>query len=212
MSETNGTNGTKAGEFPPFAIQATEIILKNGLKVWCYPIPQRDRRKLVLQWMEQNPLPDRKEYERLVPEDEATIPGQTLSAESNPDWKEMLLSRQSALNDYLVHSFLVGYTEFPEDNEAELIARYARLLARKRKVLKLPDDPWEATLRGAIVDNVEDEAKLIRAIEQQTEVTYEEVVEHVAIFRPVHRGNTNREVSTEPDPQSAAAQSGLQQD
>lgn len=210
MSETNGTGVVS----PPLqTIHATEIILANGIKAWCYPIPARDRSKLILQWNEENPLPDKKQYERPVPVDEATIEGQMLSAESNPAWQEMLVARKNNLNDYLVHSYLVGYVEFPDNTENELIARFARVMKGKRKVLNLPDDEWEATLRGAIIDNLEDEAKLVLAIEKRIEISFEEVVEDVAIFRPVDKRNPHRGL---PDGQGdalrAEAQVGLQQD
>lgn len=213
MSDHNGSNGKEAVAIaPPSAVHATEIILSNGIKVWCYPIPARDRSKLVLQWNEQNPLPDKKAYQLPVPEDEATIPGQTLSAESNPEWQDVLEQRRYKLNDYLVHTFLVGYTDFPDNSEDELIARYARVIARKRKVMDLPADAWEATLRGAIVDNIEDEFILVQAIQKRVETTFEEVIDSVAIFRPVNSRHLNRPVPTEDHPQSAAAQTGVQQD
>lgn len=190
----------------------TEIILKNGLRVWVYQQSQSDLLKLVQEWRDANPELDKKQYERPVPEDEATIPGQTLSAESNPAYQDAMRARLQARSEYLVRAYILGYTDFPDNDEADLIARFERVIKGKRKVMSLPDDPWEATLFHAILTTEEEKQQIINAVEKTLAVAIEDVIDSVAIFRPVDTRNIHQRVPQETTTQSAVSEAGIQQD
>ena len=165
--------------------QATELILSNGLKCWVYPVSARDRSALIQKWQVANPMPDKKQYETPVPSEDASFEGQTLAAEGNPEYQQLLTERRDALSEYLTNAFLVGYTEFPEADEQKLIENYARVIARKRRVLELPADAWEATLRFALLEALEDQRAIIGVIESRLPVEMADVIDNVRIFRPV---------------------------
>ncbi len=214
VAETLPLTVSKKQAFPIGALYAaTEIILANGLRVWVYQESQSDYRKLVKEWFEANPAPDKKLYELPVPAEDATYEGQTLSADSNPEYKELQQARTQSLNDHLVRAYILGYTDFPDHTEDELIARFERALSRKAKVMTLPTDKWEATLFHAILTTEDEKRQIVKAVEKTLAVDFEEVIDSVAIFRPVNRGHTNRAVSngTE-ETRSAETQSGIQSD
>jgi hypothetical protein len=165
--------------------QATEIILSNKLKCWVYPVSARDRSALIQKWQADNPMPDKKQYEALVPAEDASFEGQTLAAEGNPEYQKLLAERRDNLSEYLTNAFLVGYTEFPEADEKKLIENYARVIARKRRVLDLPADAWEATLRFALLESLEDQRAIIGVIESRLPIEFGDVIDNVRIFRPV---------------------------
>lgn len=165
--------------------QATELILSNGLKCWVYPVSARDRSALIQKWQHDNPMPDKKQYETPVPAEDASYEGQTTSAEGNPEYQQLLVERRDALSEYLTNAFLVGYTEFPEADEQKLIADFARVIARKRRVLDLPADPWEATLRFALLESLDDQRAIIGVIESRLPVEMADVIDNVRIFRPI---------------------------
>jgi hypothetical protein len=164
---------------------ATEIVLSSGLKCWVYPVSARDRMELIQAWVKNNPEPNKKTYEIPVPAEDASFEGQTLAAESNPEYQRILLERREALSTHLTNAFLVGYTEFPDVNEQELIDRFARVIKRKRRVMTLPDDAWEATLLFALLETVNDQRMIISAIESRLPIEFGDVIDNVKIFRTV---------------------------
>lgn len=224
MAKANGTNGkgtpvmvspafNTPRELPENAVYATtEIRLRNGLRMWVYEMSQTDYRRLIKTFYDDNPPPDRKLYERPVPEDEATIPGQTLSAESNPEYQEANNARAQSISDYLVRAYILGYTDFPDLSEDELIARFERIIDRKRKVMTLPDDAWEATLLHAILQTEEEKQQIVKAVEKTLAVEMVEVIDSVAIFRPVDPRHPDKRVPQETPAQSATVEAGVQQD
>lgn len=167
--------------------QATELVLSNGLKCWVYPVSARDRMRLIQAYNEKHPQPERKAFERLVAAEDASFEGQTLAADSNPEYQQALVMWRDQLADYLTTALLVGYTEFPDVDEQELIARFARVIKRKRRVMEIPDNEWEATLCFALLDTPDDQRMIISAIEKRLPVEWEGIVDQVAIFRPVHK-------------------------
>jgi len=163
--------------------QATELTLSNGLKCWVYPVSARDRSALIQKWQAANPMPDKKQYETLVAAEDASFEGQTLAAEGNPEYQQLMVDRRDALSEYLTNAFLVGYTEFPDADEQQLIKNYARVIARKRRVLDLPADEWEATLRFALLESLEDQRAIIGVIESRLPIEFGDVIDNVKIFR-----------------------------
>lgn len=200
-------------ELPENAVYATtEIRLKNGIRMWVYEMSQTDYRRMIKEFYDANPPLDKKLYERPVPEDEATIPGQMLSAESNPDYQEAMNARAQSISDYLVRTYILGYSDFPDFSEAELIARFERIIDRKRKVMTLPEDAWEATLLHAILQTEEEKMQIVKAVEKTLAVEMAEVIDSVAIFRPVDPRHHDRRVPQETPAQSATVETGVQQD
>lgn len=224
MAKTNSSNGkgtpsmvspafNTPRELPENAVYAaTEIHLQNGLRMWVYEMSQTDYRRLIKTFYDDNPPPNKKLFERPVPEDEATIPGQMLSAESNPDYQEVMSARAQAISDYLVRAYILGYTDFPDFSETELIARFERLIDRKRKIMTLPADAWETTLFHAILQTEDEKQQIVKAVEKTLAVEMAEVIDAVAIFRPVNTRYTDRRIPEETDSQSTAVEAGVQQD
>jgi hypothetical protein len=188
--------------------QATELILSNGLKCWVYPVSARDRMRLIQAYNEKHPQPDRKTFERPVASEDASYEGQTTSADSNPEYQQALVAWREQLSDHLTTALLVGYTEFPDVDEKELIAKFARVINRKRRVMDIPADEWEATLCYALLDTPDDQRMIISAIEKRLPVEWEGIIDQVAIFRPVDKSNTvtrlpNGQSKTQvPDPEA----------
>lgn len=210
MVKANGMNGE--GALASALLSVTEIILANGLKCWVYQLSQSDYRKLIAEWRDANPELDKKQYERPVPEDEATIPGQMLSAESNPAYQDAMRARLQSLSDYLVRAYILGYTDFPDNDEADLIARFERVIKGKRKVMSLPEDAWEATLFHAILQTDEEKQQIVKAVEKTLAVELEDVIDAVAIFRPVDTRHSYQRVPQETAAQGAVTEAGVQQD
>ncbi len=176
--------------------QATELILSNGLKCWVYPVSARDRMRFQEAFMQKYPLPDKKAYEVPVPAEDASFEGQTLAADSNPEYQKLLAERRETLSDFLTTSYLVGYTEFPDNDEQDLIDKFARVVSRKRRVMPdMPTDAWEATLLYALLDTPDDQRLIISAIESRLPVEWEGIIDQVAIFRPVHQRHTDAGLS-----------------
>lgn len=190
----------------------TEIILKNGLRVWVYQQGRSDYHKLKQEYLAANPEPDKKEFERPVPEDDATIPGQMLSAESNPAYQDASRARVFEFMNYLVRAYVLGYTDFPDYTEDELIKQFERVIARKRKVIDLPEDAWEATLFHAILTTDEEKQQIVNAVEKTLAVEMVDVIDAVAIFRPVDSRNIHQRVPQETVAQSPVTEAGIQQD
>lgn len=171
--------------------QATELILSNGLKCWVYPVSARDKMRFQEAFMQKYPFPDKKQYEIPVPAEDASFEGQTTSAEGNPEYQKLLAARRDTLSDYLTTAYLVGYTEFPDNDEQDLINKFARVISRKRRVMPdMPADAWEATLLYALLDT-EDQRLIISAIESRLPVEWDGIIDQVAIFRPVDKQRTN---------------------
>lgn len=210
MIKANGMNGD--GALTSVLFSVTEIVLANSLKCWVYQLSQSDYRKLIQEWRDANPELDKKQYERPVPEDEATIPGQTLSAESNPAYQDAMRARLQMLSDYLVRAYILGYTDFPDNDEVDLIARFERVIKGKRKVMALPDDAWEATLFHAILQTDEEKQQIVHAVEKKLAVEMDGIIDQVAIFRPIDPRDSNQRVPQEAAAQSAVAEAGVQQD
>jgi len=168
--------------------------------------------RLIQAYNEKTPAPDRKAFERPVPAEDASYEGQTTSADSNPEYQQALVAWREQLSDHLTTALLVGYTEFPDVDEQELIARFARVIKRKRRVMDIPADEWEATLCYALLDTPDDQRMIISAIEKRLPVEWEGIIDQVAIFRPVNSRHLNRPIPTEDHPQSTTAQAGVQQD
>jgi hypothetical protein len=186
-SENNG-----AASLPPHDV--TELILSNGLRAWVHPVTQRDNRELILGWQKDNPMPDKKEYERPVDPEFASFEGQTVPAEENPEWQNLMLERHNALNNHVTSAYLLGFMEFPDFTDDQLIEHFAGTVARKRRVMDVPDDPWQATILFGVLQTADDQRNVVWAVERKLPVEAGEVAEAVRIFRPHTVGRANGQV------------------
>jgi hypothetical protein len=168
-----------------------EITLSNGLRVWTHAVSQRDNLRLIQEWEAKNPAPNKDDYRLPVPPDMASFEGQMLAPEENPVYQQLLKDRKTSLNDHIIRAYLLGYVEFPDTTEDELIAKHAKAIARKRRVMDVPDDAWEATLLFALVDDIRDYQLLVNAVQRNLTVDEGEVIDEMRIFRPVNRGRTD---------------------
>lgn len=170
---------------------ATELILSTNLRVWVYPMNSTDFIRVMDDFEKLHPAPDKTAYERPVPPEDASFEGQMLSGESNPDYIAALNVRARARKQYIIRSYLLGYVDYPDTSEEELIARYARVIKHKRRAMTLPEDAWEATVMHALITEPEDQQMIVNVIERKMPLSEGEVTDQVRIFRPVHRGESN---------------------
>lgn len=163
----------------------TELVLDSGIRVHVKPISRYLRNALAEAAERLFPLPDKAPYEEALSEDVA-IPGMKIPAEDNPEYKKRVAEIQRQRGDYISSAMLdlcVSYPDF--DSRQALIDHFAPYLDEQRNWLELPEDPWEATLRFAIISSVADENQITAVASDTLPVTEKEVNENVRIFQPV---------------------------
>lgn len=201
-SETNG-----AVSLPPHDV--IEITLSNGLRAWVHPITQRDNTELIQGWKKDHPLPDKKQFEKPVDSEFASFEGQMLPAEENPDYQVAVLEWRDALNAHVTSAYLLGFIEFPDFDDDALIKHFESTVKRKRRVMDVPDDPWQATILFGVLQTNDDQRLVIQAVERRLPVEAGEVAEAMRIFRlnPVRR--TDGQISDgRTEAQSAETEAG----
>src|SRR3990172_2820376 len=82
MSKSNGARQS-APTLPEQDVsalpQVTELVMSSGVTIWVRPVTFHDQR-LMLEMLDQKyPLPKEADFKVLVPEEDATIPGQTMT-------------------------------------------------------------------------------------------------------------------------------------
>lgn len=176
----NGSNGSVK-----IVPKVTEILLDSGIRVHVAPLSRYQRNALQERAEQIYPMPDKTLYEEELSEDVA-IPGTKIPAEENPEYQNevglVLRARSEFISTHMMNLCLT-YPDFPGGKE-ELIAYFATDIAAQREIMNLPDDPWEATLRFAIIRSVADERDTGDIIRESFPITESEVSEAIRVFRP----------------------------
>lgn len=164
--------------------KVTEIILDSGIKVWVSPMSRYARNGLAEAAEKLYPYPDKSQFEEELPEDVA-IPGMKIPAEEHPDYQAQVASANRQRGDHISGAMLnlcVVYPDFA--SRQEIIDHFAPYLDEQRDWLALPEDPWEATLRFAVISSVADENQIMAIVGDTLPVTEKEVNDNVRIFQP----------------------------
>lgn len=182
-------NGARESVLP----SVTELELSSGVVVWIRPMSLNDQRLIHEQMDKLYPLPAEADFKIPVPEDQATIPGQTMTDTAAYNTARGLAGiKQYA---YWMRTHMLTCVDFPEGVDA-IVERYLPEIKRKRRALELPEDDLEAVIFHSVIQTPDDEKLISTAIRQTLPVEMSEVVSQLRIFRP-----TNREPIDHPVPQ-----------
>ncbi len=174
---TNSENGAREIALP----SVTELELSSGVIVWIRPMTMNDQRLIVEQMKKVHPQPAESEFKILVPEDQATIPGQMMT--DTEAYKTALGIAGAQQRAYWLRAHLLTCVDFPEGVDT-IIERYLPEIQRKRRTLDLPKDDLEAVIFHSVIQTPDDEKLISSAITQTLPVEMSEVVSELRIFRP----------------------------
>jgi len=175
---TTNENGAREIALP----SVTELVLSSGVVVWIRPASLNDQRLIHEEMSKRFPLPREADYKIPVPEDQATIPGQTMT--DTEAFRQALGSVGKQQQAYWLRSHILTCLDFPEGTDA-ILERYQSEIARKRKFLSLPEDDLEAVIYHSIIRTPDDEKRIASVINETMPVEMSEVVSQLRIFRPV---------------------------
>lgn len=168
-----------------FQPKVTEIVLDSGVRAHIAPLSRYQRNALIEESEAIFPLPDKKLYEQALSEDIA-IPGSVIPAEENPEYQALVKNIRYQRDGYVSQSILNLCTTFPDyPNRQDLIDFFAADIQKQREFMTLPDDPWQATLRFAVIGSHADETQILGIARDDVPVTEKEVNDNVRIFQPV---------------------------
>jgi hypothetical protein len=174
---TTTENGAREIALP----SVTELVLSSGVTVWVRPMSLNDQRLVIDEMNKRYPLPREADFQVLVPEDQATIPGQTMTdAEA---YKQAVGAVGRERQIYFLRAHILTCLDFPEGIDL-MVKRFLPEIQRKRKFLPLPEDDMEAVIYHAIIKLPEDEKLISAAITQTLPVSMSEVIDQLCIFRP----------------------------
>lgn len=204
MSENNGQFG---------GVVTYELLLDSGEYVRVQPFSLYAIRALRATAEEKFPFPDKTEYEKPMDAEKSLDGNMTIPAEENPDYRRLYEEAEEKQGRYVDDHCFALCVE-PATSREAMVAKYKDRLAQMRKVMKLPKDDWDATLRFCIITSPRDYAQVVRAIQGKALPSEEEIVDAMRLFRcyvskPPADGDTGNEgaQSSAPD-QPLQAQSG----
>lgn len=177
MSEQNGT-----GAAQPLLPYVTELVTTSGVTIWVRPVSINDQQLIIEQMNKQYPAPQERDFKILVPSDQATYEGQTMT--DIETYKEAVKQSNITRNNFWLRAHVMTCVDFPEGVDV-LIDRYLPEIQRKRKFLNLPDDDLEAVIFHSIITTPNDIQQIRGAIEKTLPVEVSEVTAQLRIFRPV---------------------------
>ncbi len=170
MSKSNGTPPTFGGA------KIIERVLSNGITVRTSPLSPYASARFMRLAEEQYPDADKKPFLHEHPDS-------VLSVLDEPSWNAaqlaVLRARRSSWSELVIGACceVIGDAQM-------YIDAYAPQIARLRKRLELPEDPWEATLLYGILENTPDINALIDDAQGTTPLTGGEVEDGLRMFRP----------------------------
>ncbi len=173
-------NGVRESALP----SVTELELSSGIVVWVRPMGLNDQRLLHQKMNQQYPLPSESDFKIPVPEDQATIPGQTMT--NTEAYKQAMGVIGIQRQVFFLRAHVLTCLDFPEGVDT-IVARYLPEIQRKRKFLDLPEDDLEAVIFHSVIQTPDDEKLISAAITQTLPVEMSEVVSQLRIFRPANR-------------------------
>lgn len=173
-------NGARESVLP----SVTELELSSGVIVWIRPMSLNDQRLISEKIKKEYPLPNESEFKIPVPEDQASVPGQTMT--DTEAYKQAMGVAGIQQRAYWLRAHMLTCVDFPEGTEA-IVERYLPEIQRKRKFLDLPEDDLEAVIFHSVIQTPDDEKLISAAITQTLPVGMPEVVSQLRIFRPANR-------------------------
>lgn len=183
------TNGNGARETAPL-LDATEykglpsvveLEMSSGITVWVRPASFQDQKLIRDEVNNRFPLPREADFKIPVPEDQATIPEQTMT--DTEAYKEALGKVGREQSDLWIKLHILACVDFPDGLDT-IVARYLPEIERKRRVLPLPQNDIEAVIMHAVIRTPEDQKLVGEAITQKLPVEMSEVIAQLRIFRP----------------------------
>lgn len=184
---TNEVNGAREIALP----SVTELVLSSGMVVWIRPVSLNDQRLIHSQMDSKYPLPREADYKIPVPEDQASVPGQTMT--DTEAYRTALGMVGKERQVYFMRAHILTCVDFPEGTDA-VVARFRPEIERKRKTLPLPEDDLEAVIFYSVIQTLDDEKLIASAINQTLPVSMPEVVDQLRIFRPETQSRVNHPV------------------
>lgn len=178
---TTSENGAREIALP----SVTELVLSSGITVWVRPMTINDQRLVHEEMAKRFPLPSEADYKIPVPEDQASIPGQTMTNTEAYNQAMGLVGLERRA--FFLRANILTCLDFPEGVDT-IIERYLPEINRKRKFLSLPEDDLEAVLFHSVIKTPDDEKLISAAITQTLPVEMSEVVSQLRIFRPAANG------------------------
>lgn len=184
---TTAENGAREIALP----SVTELVMSSGIVVWVRPMGLNDQRLIGDKMNTLYPLPREADYKIPVPEDLASIPGQTMT---DTEAYQIAMGTVGKLRQaYFLRAHMLTCIDFPEGMDA-VIARYLPEIQRKRKYLDLPADDMEAVIFHAVIQTPDDEKLIASAISKTLPVEMSEVVSQLRIFRPQNQQRVDHPV------------------
>lgn len=159
----------------------TELVMSSGVTVWVRPMGLNDQRLIIEKMHKEHPLPPESEFKILVPEDQATIPGQMMTDTEAYNQARAVAGMQQRV--FWLRAHMLTCVDFPEGVDT-IVERYLPEVQRKRKFLDLPEDDLEAVIFHSVIQTPDDEKLISAAITQTLPVEMSEVVSQLRIFRP----------------------------
>lgn len=183
-------NGTKAAT--PLLPSVTELVMTSGIVIWVRPLSINDQTLIREEMDRLYPLPKEREFQIPVPEDQQTIPGQTMV--DTAAFKEATNAVWTKREIYWKKAHALACVDFPEGTDA-IVARYLPEIERKRKFLALPKDDLEAVLLHAVITTPNDHQQIFEALMKTLPVGVPEVTRELRIFRPATERGVDHPVS-----------------
>lgn len=197
MNEINGQFGGQ---------RVYELLLDSGEYVYVQPLSIYVVRALQDKALELFPFPEKATYEKPMNEAVALEPGQMIPAEENPEYRRLYDETHEKQQQY-VNNHSIAFAVEPVLGHEAMIAKYQSRLDQMRKVIALPDDAWDATLRFCIITSRQDYNRVSSAIMGMIKTpSEEEVIDGMRIFRcDIRKSGLDRSHRKE-EPQSAASE------
>lgn len=165
-----------------FLRKVIEVTLSSGVTVFVQPLSPFTQRQIATQAQSAFPLPDPKDYEKPVPAEIATIPGQMIDGRESPEW-QALAKEQSNRQDEFATEMTVQMVVTLDDQDDTIMeaaqAHLKRLLAAG--LIEAIDE--YALIRHYVIQNGMDIAMITRAAGGGLPLREEEIRDGMRIFR-----------------------------
>ena len=170
---------TPASSQAPQLEKLVAVDLDSGTTVYVTALSIYIRQTILENARKKFPDPDPTPYQKKVAD---AVEGFTVPATES---KEYLLAMGQVLNERnrYMNERVVLYAVVEVPNKEDLIRRYASRIALMKEDGVLPDDPWQATLLGALVRTNSDINKIMAVANESEPLTEAEVTNSARLFR-----------------------------
>jgi hypothetical protein len=203
---TNGNGSHENGAREIALPSVTELEMSSGVIVWIRPMSLNDQRLISEKMKKEYPLPRESDFKIPVPEDQRSVPDQTMT--DTEAYKEAMGMAGLQQRAFWLRAHMLTCVDFPEGTDT-IIARYLPEIERKRKFLDLPADDLEAVIFHSVIQTPADEKLISAAITQTLPVEMSEVISQLRIFRPTsERGIDSAVPQRRKNPRGASVDQG----